>query len=111
MAIRWTFKHYLASKHQLYSATDLQKKIAKETGILVSVSQLCKLVNRTPTMIRLETVEILVTALNCELSDFLGISAKKMNPAHQKKLSYKNTPRSKIGSKAFPKPADYKTDK
>jgi DNA-binding Xre family transcriptional regulator len=111
MAIRWTFKHFLASKHQIYSVTDLQKKVVQETGVVISVSQLCKLVNRTPSMIRFETTEILTSALNCELSDFLTISAKKMNPAQQKKLSYKNTPRSKIGVKAFPSPSDYKTDK
>jgi DNA-binding Xre family transcriptional regulator len=111
MAIRWTFKSFLALKHQIYSATDLQKRIVKETGIVISVSQLCKLVNRTPAMIRFETAEILTSALNCELSDFLAISAKKMNPAQQKKLSYKNTPRSKIGVKAFPAPSDYKTEK
>jgi len=111
MAIRWSFKHFLASKHQIYSVTDLQKKIVKETGIVISVSQLCKLVNRTPSMIRFETAEILVSALNCELSDFLTISAKKMNPTEPKKLSYKNTPRSKIGVKSFPSPSNYKTEK
>jgi DNA-binding Xre family transcriptional regulator len=111
MAIRWTFKHYLSSQHHIYTATELQKKVVKETGIAISVGQLCKLVNRSPKMIRFETAEILCSALQCELGDFLKITAKKMNPDQKRKLSFKNTPRSKIGVRAFPAPENYSTDK
>lgn len=111
MAIHWSFKHYLASKHQIYTTTELQKKIVKETGIVISVAQLCKMVNARPKMIRFETIEILCSALSCELSDFLSIAAKKMNPEKKMKLSYKNTPRSKIGVREFPAPENYKTEK
>jgi DNA-binding Xre family transcriptional regulator len=110
MAIRWTLKHYLASEHQIYSVTSLQKKVVKETGVVISLWQLCKLVNASPKMIRFDTAEILCSALECELSDFLKITAKEMNPDQKRKLSYKNTPRSKIGVKAFPSPSDYKTE-
>ena len=109
MAIRWTFKQYLASKHQIYSSTVLKKKITEETGVVISIGQLCKLVNGQPKMIRFETAEVLCSALQCKLSDFLVITKKPMNPAQSRKLSYKNTPRGKIGIRAFPVPADYKT--
>ena len=108
MAIHWTFKQYLSSKHQIYAATELQKKVVKETGVVISISQLCKLVNGRPRQIRFETAEILCSALGCELGDFLRITAKKMNPNQKRKLSYKNTPRCKIATKAFPAPEDYK---
>lgn len=108
MAIHWTFKQYLSAKHQIYTATDLQKRIVKETGVVISVAQLCKLVNRKPKQIRFETAEILCSALQCKLSDFLKISARQMNPSQKRKLSYKNTPLSKIARKAFPSPEDYK---
>ena len=108
MAIHWTFKQYLASKHQIYTATDLQKKIVQETGVVISVAQLCKLVNRRPKQIRFETAEIIVSALSCELHDFLKITARQMNPNQKRKLSFKNTPRSKIAVKAFPAPENYK---
>jgi DNA-binding Xre family transcriptional regulator len=107
MAIHWTFKQYLSSKHQIYSSTELQKKIVKETGVVISIAQLCNLVNSCPKLIRFETAEILCSALNCELADFLRITAKKMNPNQKRKLSYKNTPRCKIATKAFPSPGDY----
>jgi DNA-binding Xre family transcriptional regulator len=109
MAIHWTFKQYLSSKHQIYSATDLQKRIVKETGVVISVAQLCKLVNGRPRQIRIETAEIIVSALSCELHDFLKITARQMNPNQKRKLSYKNTPRCKIAVKAFPAPEDYKS--
>ena len=112
MAIRWTFKHYLASKHHIYTGTALQKKIIDQTGIVISHNQLCKLMSRAPILIRLETAEILCSALQCKLSDFLLIAAKPMKPTpNPKKLSYKNTPRSKIGTRAFPVPANYQTEK
>jgi DNA-binding Xre family transcriptional regulator len=109
MPIHWTFKQYLSSKHQLYTATDLQKKIVKETGVVISIAQLCNLVNRRPKQIRFETAEILCSALGCELQDFLKITARQMNPNQKRKLSYQNTPRCKIALKAFPCPEDYKT--
>ncbi len=87
MAIRWIFKQYLSSKHHIYTTVGLQKKIVQETGVVISVAQLGKLVNRGPKMIRFETAEVLVSALGCELSDFLTITSKKMNPDQKKKLS------------------------
>jgi DNA-binding Xre family transcriptional regulator len=108
MAIRWSLRLYIASKHQIYTATELQKKISKTTGVAISLAQLCKFIKRSPKMIRLETIEIICTALGCELGDFLSIGPRKMNPEKKKKLSYKNTPRTKIGVKNFPEPKDYK---
>jgi DNA-binding Xre family transcriptional regulator len=105
--VKWTFKSYLSSKHQIYSATELQKRIVKKTGVAISVAQLCKLVNKTPAMLRFSTMEIICTALACELNDFVQIGPKTMNPDKPRKLSFKNTPKSKIGTKSFPAPSDY----
>jgi DNA-binding Xre family transcriptional regulator len=110
MAVRWTLKRFLAEKHQIYSVTDLQKKIVKKTGVVISVANLCAHVNRAPKMIRLTTVEIICSALECELQDFLSITAKVMDPTHTRKLSFKNTPKAKIATKAFPKASDYETE-
>jgi DNA-binding Xre family transcriptional regulator len=107
--VKWTFKSYLASKHQIYTATELQKRVVKKTGVAISVAQLCKLTNATPSMLRLTTIEIICTALNCELNEFLQVAPKVMNPDKTRKLSYKNTPKSKIGIKSFPLPADYES--
>lgn len=109
MAIRWKFKYYLVQKHQIYTVSDLQKRIIKKTGVVISVANLCKYVNRTPKMIRLDTMEILCSALDCELNQFLSVtpSPKTMNPEKKRKLSFKNTPKRKIGVSSFPSPSDY----
>lgn len=107
--IKWKLKSFLAEKHQLYSVTGLQKRIVKKTGIAISLGNLCKLVNGRPEMLRLSTIEIICTALDCELKDFLQVGAKAMNPDRPRKLSYKNTPKGKIGVKSFPSPSDYET--
>ena len=105
--VKWTFKSFLATKHQIYTVTELQKRIVKKTGVAISLAQLCKLVNGTPSMLRLSTVEIICSALGCELSGFLQVGPKAMNPEKTRKLSHKNTPKSKIGVKSFPAPGDY----
>lgn len=105
--VKWKFKSYLAEKHQIYSATALQKRIVKKTGVAISVANLCKLVNGTPIMLRLSTVEVICSGLECELKDFLQVGPKAMDPGRPRKLSFKNTPKAKIGTKSFPVPSDY----
>ena len=113
MAIQWTLKIYLAKNHQIYSVTELQKKIVKKTGVVISIANLCKYVNSRPKMIRLDTALVICSALECELSHFLSITPVKMDPEKKKKLSFKNTPKNKIAVSAFPSPTNYKssTDK
>jgi DNA-binding Xre family transcriptional regulator len=108
MGISWRFKSYLARKHQIYTATELQKRIAKKTGVVISLANLCMYVNQQPKRIELQTVEILCTALQCELGEFLSVTAKSpQKPTKQRKLSAKNTPQSKIGVASFPEPENY----
>jgi len=107
MTISWRLKNYLAVHHQIYSVTEFQKLIVKKTGVKISLTNLCKYVNDRPKLMRTETVEILCSALECNLNKFLSISPKKMDPGKKRKLSYKNTPRSKVAVKEFPGPEDY----
>ena len=105
--IQWKLKSELAKRHQLYTVTDLQKLIVKKTGVVISVANLCKYVNQRPRMIRLETMEIICSALECELATLLKIGPKAFKAEKTRKLSFKNTPKSKIGVKSFPEPKDY----
>ena len=104
--IQWRLKS-AASKRQIYTVTDLQKLIVKKTGVVISVANLCKYVNRRPKLIRLETLEIICTALECELASFLKVGPAVFKADRIRKLSFKNTPKSKIGTKSFPEPKDY----
>jgi len=107
MTIKWSLKKYLLEKHSIRSATDLRKVVIKKTGVTISLQNVCNLINKRPSSIRLETMELICTTLNCKLEAFCQISTKKKGPNRPKKLSYKNTPHSKRGLSQFPDPEDY----
>jgi hypothetical protein len=64
--------------------------------------------NRKPKSIKLKTLELIVTALECELSHFLEIKPTEISVGETKKLSYQNTPLSKRSLDQFPDPKNYK---
>lgn len=110
MAINWRLKAYLSQKHHIYTATNLQRVVIEKTGIVISLQNLCNLINHRPKMIRLETMEIICQALGCSLGDILIIRSDNKNrkKLKQKKLSFKNTPHSKRICSDFPEPENYK---
>ncbi|MBI3535673.1 MAG: helix-turn-helix transcriptional regulator [Deltaproteobacteria bacterium] len=112
MAIHWRLKTYLATQHGIYRATQLQKLIAKKTGILISLQNLCNYLKEKPKAIKFKTLEILCTALECEFKEFLEVIPSQnikdqKNQQEVKKLSWKNCPLSKRGIKNFPDPINY----
>jgi DNA-binding Xre family transcriptional regulator len=107
MPIRWELKKYLAQKHAIFSATEFKKLVAKQTGVIISVQNLCNYLNSKPKMIRLTTIEIICLALNCKLEAFCQITSGKIKKRNGEKLSYKNTPLIKRGVHRFPNPKDY----
>ena len=107
MSIKWNLKKYIKKKHSIYSATEFKKMIQKKTGVSISLQNICNYLNKNPAMIRLETMEIICTALNCNLQEILKISPEKKPNKATRKLSYKNTPHAKKGLSDFPNPEDY----
>ena len=112
MAIHWRLKTYVASQHGIFSAVDLQKKIILSTGVIISAQNLRMYLNGKPKSIPLRTMELICTALQCDLSQFLDVKPKppargKVQP---KKLSFLNTPIKKRGNgESFPNPTDYES--
>jgi DNA-binding Xre family transcriptional regulator len=106
--INWRLKTYLATSHGIFDATSLQKRIVKKTGVLISIQNLCNYIDKKPKSIRLKTVELIVTALECKLSDFLEIRPSEITIGETTKLSYQNTPLSKRAISQFPDPKNYK---
>jgi DNA-binding Xre family transcriptional regulator len=108
MAINWKLKTYMIRSHSIFSLVDLQKKISNRTGVIISIQNLSNMTNKRPKQIRLETIELICSALNCKLSDILEVKPKEFSlNGNKQKLSYKNTPHAKRGVKAFPNPKDY----
>lgn len=107
MAIRWRLRSYLASHHGIFTASALQKRIVKRTGVLISLQNLCNYLNDRPKLLRLQTVEVICSALGCKLDAFCGVEPASFKPDSVKKLSFKNTPHKKRAVKAFPDPDNY----
>lgn len=113
MAIHWRLRSYVASHHGIYSGTRLQRRIVEKTGVLISLQNICNYLNDKPKVLRLTTVELICTALGCELGDFCGVKGwseaqqATARTDHPKKLSFKNTPLSKRAGKSFPDPRHY----
>lgn len=109
MTIKWRLKSFILENNNIATATDFRKKIIEETGIIISVQNLCNLLNSKPKSIRLSTIEIICLALDCKMSEFFDINGKdkKKFSRKVKKLSCKNTPKIKIAKNAFPNPENY----
>ena len=107
MAIHWKLKQYVRDKHGLFRLKDLRAHIEEKTGIIVSLQHLSDLAKGCPKSIRLRTMEILCSALDCTLHDLLTIGPSKRKEKTVKKLSYQSTPLEKRGRDVFPNPADY----
>ena len=76
MAIVWRLKTYLATQHGIHTAVAFQKLIVKKTGILVSAQNIRNYLGKKPKILPLQTIELIVTALGCELHDFCRVTAK-----------------------------------
>lgn len=107
MAIHWQLKTFLARKHAIFKAVDLQKKIIAETGIQISLQNICNLLSKKPSQIRLKTMEVLCTALDCKLDDFCEVKPGKIHSPHVKKLSPQNAPVRHLVKRDFPDPKSY----
>lgn len=97
----------MANEHGIYKAQRLKVKIEQETGVVISLSNIHNYLEKKPVSIRLSTIEVICTALNCNLSDILEITPGRRS-LKRRKLSFKNTPtKNRIKKNAFPNPSDY----
>lgn len=112
MAISWRLKTYLATKYGIYSAVALQRRVTEATGVVISAQNLRAYLNEKPKLIPLRTIELICTALQCELSAFCEVKPKTQigirENGQPKKLAFHNTPIKKrtIGM-SFPDPNNY----
>ena len=108
MAINWHLKTYLARKHGIYRPTDLQALVVKKTNVLISLPSISKIINNKPAAIKLRTMELICTALGCDLNEFCQIRpSTNQRPDKLKKLSPRTTPDNKKAVTSFPDPGDY----
>lgn len=73
MPIVWNLKKWLAVEHDIYRPSELQTVLAEKAGVQLSLQAISALINKTPDGLRLQTIQALCNALNCELGDFCHI--------------------------------------
>ena len=81
--IDWRLKQQLA-KANIHNASQLHKKLIQELGMDISIQGLSKLINKNPSVIKLETVQILCNLLECNLSDILIVEPDSPNSISNK---------------------------
>jgi DNA-binding Xre family transcriptional regulator len=112
MAIHWRLKTYLAVQHGIFSSVAFQKKIIESTGVIISAQNLRVYLNQKPKLIPLKTMELICTALQCELSSFCEVKPKSLaqGKIQPKKLSFHNTPlKKRANGERFPDPTHYES--
>lgn len=112
MAVQWRLRALIAQKFQIYRLMEIQKKIIDRSGIKISLQQLSEIVNKRPKSLKISTIEIICTALDCNLSDFCEVRPSQSIAKKRKKirkLSASNAPISKRNIREFPDPNDYQS--
>lgn len=114
MPIVWNLKKWLAVHRDIYRPTELQALLEERAGVVLSHQAVSALINRTPSALRMQTIQALCTALDCKLSDFCEVLPDTERERHRKVAGQ---PRRLYGKPsgnvqtesgiAFPAPSDY----
>jgi DNA-binding Xre family transcriptional regulator len=73
MPIVWNLKKWLAVNHDIYRPSELQTLLAEKAGVQLSLQAISALLNHQPSALRLQTIQVLCNALDCQLSDFCEV--------------------------------------
>jgi DNA-binding Xre family transcriptional regulator len=119
MPVVWNLKKWLALERDIYRPVELQTLIRKQTGVDLTIQTISNLINGTPSALRLQTIQVLCNALDCNLSDFCNVLPDTAKTQHRERKVAGDKPRRLYGSKSrprsqsqdpesmFPDPLDY----
>lgn len=117
MPLIWNLRKWLAVNRDIYRPVDLQKLIAEKAGVHLSLQTISALMQSTPSAVRIATLEVLCTALECKASDFFDVLPPSSQEEHEaRKKAAGDTPKPLYGAKEskpqpespFPDPYQYK---
>ena len=99
MSFEWNLRKWLAVERDIYKPSQLQALILEQTGVQLSIQAVSTLMNSKPSALRIQTIQVLCEALECNLCDFCNITYNAQS--QQKKRSVAgSTPRRLYGNKA-----------
>jgi DNA-binding Xre family transcriptional regulator len=73
MPVIWTLKKWLAVERDIYRSVELQALLAEKAGVRLSLQAVSALIKGTSNALRLQTIQALCNALECELHDFCRV--------------------------------------
>ncbi len=97
MPVVWNLKKWLAVEHDIYRPSELQALLAEKAAVQLSLQAVSTLLKSKPNALRLQTIQALCNALQCNLSDFCEVSPDSSN--EQRKLRSRATPVRLYGAK------------
>lgn len=74
MPITWNLRKWLALHRDIYRPADLQALLKDKAGVILSHQAVAALMQGTPSALRLQTMQALCNALDCQLSDFCEVT-------------------------------------
>jgi DNA-binding Xre family transcriptional regulator len=115
MPIVWNLKKWLAVERDIYRPSELQALLAEKAGVQLSLQAVSALINAKPNALRLQTIQALCNALNCQLSDFCEVLPDSAQEQQKQRKAAGDTPVRLYGSKEpantkeslFPDPHEY----
>ncbi len=119
MPIVWNLKKWLAMERDIYRPSELQALLIEKAGVQLSLQAVSALLNGKPNALRLQTIQALCNALNCELQDFCRVLPDSEGEQQKRRKVAGDTPVRLYGSKEhakseesiFPDPHQYQETK
>jgi len=104
MSFEWNLRKWLAVERDIYKPSQLQALILERTGVQLSIQAVSTLMNSKPSALRIQTIQVLCDALECNLCDFCNITHSTQS--QQKKRSVAgSSPRRLYGNKPVAPPS------
>ncbi len=104
MSFEWNLRKWLAVERDIYKPSQLQALIVERTGVQLSIQAVSTLMNSKPSALRIQTIQVLCDALDCNLCDFCNITYTNTHAQQKRRSAVGETPRRLYGNKA-PKPS------
>jgi DNA-binding Xre family transcriptional regulator len=103
MPIVWNLKKWLAVERDIYRPSELQALLAEKAGVQLSLQAVSALINGKPNALRLQTIQALCNALDCELQDFCRVLPDSASEQQKQRKVAGGAPVRLYGSKEQPK--------
>ncbi len=108
MSFEWNLRKWLAVERDIYKPSQLQALIVERTGVRLSIQAVSTLMNSKPSALRIQTIQVLCDALECNLCDFCNITYDSTQSQQKRRAAAGSTPRRLYGNKAsVPSPPDH----